>query len=166
MTFQIPMSSPDLTDAERQAVQSVLNTPNLSMGHWILDFEKSFCDLTGAKQAVGVSSGTAGLHLCVRAAGIGEGDLVITTPFSFVASANVMLYENAIPVFVDVNPRTGNIDPELASQAARDLIRGREEGREMVAAQRVWDEAYTESDSASGCLRSARGPRSDSQDCG
>ncbi len=118
------MSSPDLTDAERQAVQSVLNTPNLSMGHWILDFEKSFCDLTGAKHALGVSSGTSGLHLCVRAAGIGEGDLVITTPFSFVASANVMLYENAIPVFVDVNPKTGNIDPQLASQAARDLIEG------------------------------------------
>ena len=118
------MSSPDLTDAERQAVQSVLNTPNLSMGHWILDFEKSFCDLTGAKQAIGVSSGTSGLHLCVRAAGIGEGDLVITTPFSFVASANVMLYENAIPVFVDVNPKTGNIDAQLASQAARDLIEG------------------------------------------
>ena len=107
------MSSPDLTDAERQAVQSVLNTPILSMGHWITDFEKSFCDLTGAKHAVGVSSGTAGLHLCVRAAGIGEGDLVITTPFSFVASANVMLYENAIPIFVDVNPKTGNVDPQL-----------------------------------------------------
>ena len=124
MTFQIPMSSPDLSDAERQAVQSVLNTSNLSMGHWILDFEKSFCDLTGAKQAVGVSSGTSGLHLCVRAAGIGEGDLVLTTPFSFVASSNVMLYENAIPVFVDVNPKTGNIDPQLVSQAARDLIEG------------------------------------------
>jgi len=118
------MSSPDLTDAERQAVQSVLNTPNLSMGHWILDFEKSFCDLTAAKHALGVSSGTAGLHLCVRAAGISEGDLVLTTPFSFVASANVMLYENAIPVFVDVNPKTGNIDPQLVSQAARDLIEG------------------------------------------
>ena len=58
MALQIPMSSPDLTDAERQAVQKVLNTPNLSMGHWILDFEKSFCDLTGAKHAIGVSSGT------------------------------------------------------------------------------------------------------------
>ncbi len=124
MTVQIPMSSPDLTDAERQAVQNVLNTPNLSMGHWILDFEKSFCDLTGAKRAVGVSSGTSGLHLCVRAAGIGEGDLVITTPFSFVASSNVMLYESAIPVFVDVNPKTGNIDPQLASQAAHDLVEG------------------------------------------
>lgn len=118
------MSSPDLTDAERQAVQDVLNTPYLSMGHWILDFEKSFRDLTGARNAVGVSSGTSGLHLCVRAAGIGPDDLVVTTPFSFVASANVMLYENAVPVFVDVNPKTGNIDPQLAVQAVRDLIDG------------------------------------------
>jgi perosamine synthetase len=124
MTLQIPMSSPDLTDAERQAVQQVLNTPNLSMGHWITDFETSFCDLTKARHAVGVSSGTSGLHLCVRAAGIGEGDLVITTPFSFVASSNVMLYENAIPIFVDVNPKTGNIDPQLAANAVRDLVEG------------------------------------------
>ncbi|HUI88498.1 MAG TPA: DegT/DnrJ/EryC1/StrS family aminotransferase [Anaerolineales bacterium] len=124
--MNIPMSSPDLTDAERQAVQNVLSTPILSMGHWISDFEKSFCDLTSARHAVGVSSGTAGLHLCVRAAGISDGDLVITTPFSFVASANVMLYEHAIPVFVDVNPRTGNIDPQLAAQAAGDLVEGGE----------------------------------------
>lgn len=122
--MQIPMSSPDLTAAERQAVQDVLNTPTLSMGHWILDFEKSFRDLTGAKHAVGVSSGTTGLHLCVRAAGIRAGDLVITTPFSFVASANVMLYENAMPVFMDVNPKTGNIDPQLVERAVRDLVEG------------------------------------------
>jgi dTDP-4-amino-4,6-dideoxygalactose transaminase len=116
------MSSPDLTDVERQAVQNVLKTPILSMGHWILDFEKSFRDLTGSKHAVGVSSGTAGLHLCIRAAGIGAEDLVVTSPFSFVASANVMLYENAVPVFVDVNPKTGNINPELTAQAVGDLI--------------------------------------------
>ncbi len=122
--MQIPMSSPDLTDAERQAVLDVINTTMLSMGKWILDFEKSFCNLTGAKNAVAVSSGTTGLHLCVRAAGIGAGDLVITTPFSFVASTNVMLYENAIPVFVDVNPKTGNIEPRLVEQAARDLAEG------------------------------------------
>ncbi|MGZ6286404.1 MAG: DegT/DnrJ/EryC1/StrS family aminotransferase [Ktedonobacterales bacterium] len=124
MTNTIPMSSPDLTEKERQAVQNVLNTPILSMGHWIVDFEKSFRDLTGMGHAVCVSSGTAGLHLCVRAAQIGQGDLVITTPFSFVASANVLLYENAVPVFVDVDPRTGNMDPELAAQATRDLCEG------------------------------------------
>src|SRR5512143_349476 len=121
MTNKIPMSSPDLTDRERQAVQDVLNTPNLSMGHWIVDFEQAFREVTGLKHAIAVSSGTAGLHLCVRAAQIGSEDLVITTPFSFVASTNVLLYENAVPVFVDVNPRTGNIDPELAAEALRDL---------------------------------------------
>ncbi|MGB7875473.1 MAG: DegT/DnrJ/EryC1/StrS family aminotransferase [Anaerolineales bacterium] len=115
------MSSPDLTDADRQAVIDVINTPNLSMGGRILDFEQAFCEQTGLKHAIGVNSGTAGLHLCVRAAGIGPGDLVITTPFSFVASSNVLLFENAVPVFVDIDPRTGNIDPELVADAARNI---------------------------------------------
>jgi perosamine synthetase len=119
--MKIPMSSPDLSDADRQAVIDVIKTPNLSMGQRILDFEQAFCDQTGWKHAIGVNSGTAGLHLCVRAAGIGPGDLVITTPFSFVASSNVLLFENAVPVFVDVDPRTGNIDPELAADAARNI---------------------------------------------
>jgi dTDP-4-amino-4,6-dideoxygalactose transaminase len=112
------MSSPDLTDADRQAVMDVLNTPFLSMGQHTPAFEQSFCELTGRKHAVAVNSGTAGLHLCVRAAGIGPGDLVITTPFSFVASSNVLLFENAVPVFVDVDPRSGNIDAEMAADAA------------------------------------------------
>lgn len=118
---RIPMSSPDLTEAERQAVLEVLNTPHLSMGQRIVDFERAICALTGSRHAIGVSSGTTGLHLCVRAAGIGAGDLVITTPFSFVASANVLLYEGAVPVFVDVDARTGNINPELVADAARDI---------------------------------------------
>ncbi len=115
------MSSPDLNDADRQAVINVINTPILSMGKYTIDFEKSFCDLTGAKHAIAVNSGTAGLHLCVRAAGIGAGDLVITTPFSFVASSNALLFENAIPIFVDIDPKTGNINPELVSDAARNI---------------------------------------------
>ncbi len=119
--MKIPMSSPDLIDADRQAVIDVINTPNLSMGQRILDFEQSFCDQTGRKHAIGVNSGTAGLHLCVRAAGIGPGDLVITTPFSFVASSNVLLFENAVPVFVDIDPRTGNINPELVADAVRNI---------------------------------------------
>ncbi len=114
---KIPMSSPDLTDAERQAVADVMNTPMLSMGQYVKDFEQAFCERTGAKHAIAVNSGTAGLHLCVRAAGIGKGDLVITTPFSFVASSNVMLFENAIPIFVDVDPKTGNIDTALVKDA-------------------------------------------------
>ena len=115
------MSSPDLSEAERVAVAAVLRTPSLSMGGEILGFEAAFRDYTGLKHAIGVNSGTAGLHLCVRAAGIGEGDLVITTPFSFVASANVLLFERAVPIFVDVDPQTGNIDTELVSQAVTDL---------------------------------------------
>ena len=116
--LNVPMSSPDLTDADRQAVAEVLNTPILSMGRHTPAFEQCFRELTGAKHAIAVSSGTAGLHLCVRAAGIGPGDLVITTPFSFVSSSNVLLFENAIPVFVDVDPLTGNIDPEAVADAA------------------------------------------------
>ena len=119
--YRVPMSSPDLTDAERSAVAAVLRTPSLSMGEEILGFEAAFRDYTGLKHAIGVNSGTAGLHLCVRAARIGEGDLVITTPFSFVASANVLLFEHAVPIFVDVDPQTGNIDTELVNQAVADL---------------------------------------------
>jgi dTDP-4-amino-4,6-dideoxygalactose transaminase len=91
------------------------------MGARIKEFEQTFRDLTGAKHAIGVNSGTAGLHLCVRAAGIGPGDLVITTPFSFVASTNVLLYENAIPVFVDVDPQTGNIDAAKVADAVENI---------------------------------------------
>ncbi len=120
----ISMSSPDLTDEERHAVASVLETTSLSMGSQITAFEESLKAYTGCQHAIGVSSGTAGLHLCVRACGIQSGDLVITTPFSFVASANVLLYEGAIPVFVDVEPRTGNIDPHLVFAAAQDIMQG------------------------------------------
>jgi len=118
------MSSPDITIAEREAVNAVLNTPNLSMGNEIQEFEKSFRKLTGSQYAIGVNSGTAGLHLCIHAADIREGDLVITTPFSFVASANVILYEKAIPVFVDVEPATGNLDVHLVESAIKDLLSG------------------------------------------
>ncbi|MFH1184194.1 MAG: DegT/DnrJ/EryC1/StrS family aminotransferase [Chloroflexota bacterium] len=124
MSMHIQMSSPDLTAAERGAVLDVLQTPILSMGHWVANFEKAFIEYTGRAHAIAVSSGTAGLHLCVRAAGLGQGDLVITTPFSFVASANALLYEGAVPVFVDVDAATGNIDPKLVKQAALDLIAG------------------------------------------
>jgi perosamine synthetase len=124
ISSKLKMSSPDLTDSERQAVLAVLNTPELSMGPQIRAFEKAFTDLTGLKHAIGVNSGTAGLHLCVRAAGITENDMVLTTPFSFVASTNVLLFENSIPVFVDVDARTGNMDPELFAAAARDLASG------------------------------------------
>ena len=121
---RVPMSSPDLSQAEMDAVLSVLGTPDLSMGPWIDRFEAAFRQFSGCRHAIGVNSGTAGLHLLVRAAGIGPGDLAITTPFSFVASTNVFLFEQAVPVFVDVDPQTGNIDPLLVEQAAADLKTG------------------------------------------
>jgi dTDP-4-amino-4,6-dideoxygalactose transaminase len=122
--MQIPMSSPDITDAERAAVADVLKTPNLSMGSRIQKFEAAFREYLNTKHAIGVSSGTAGLHLCVRVAGIERGDLVITTPFSFVASSNVILFEGAIPVFVDIDPVSGNINPQLIAEAVNDLFEG------------------------------------------
>jgi dTDP-4-amino-4,6-dideoxygalactose transaminase len=118
------MSSPDISEAERKAVAAVLRTPHLSMGSEINAFEAAFRNYSGCKFALGVNSGTSGLHLCVRAAGIQDGDLVITTPFSFVASANVLLFERAVPIFVDVDPRTGNIDPGRVREAAADLAAG------------------------------------------
>lgn len=122
----IPMSSPDITAAEIEAVRQVLQTPYLSIGPRIAEFEERFAAYIGARHAVGISSGTAGLHLCVIVAGVNEGDLVITTPFSFVASANVILYERAIPIFVDIDPHTLNIDPALVAEAAIDLTKGGE----------------------------------------
>ncbi len=116
------MSSPDLTDKERRAVLEVLETPHLSLGPRQEAFEAAVAERVGARHAIAVSSGTAGLHLAVRAAGIADGDLAITTPFSFVASANVLLYERAVPVFVDVEPDTGNLDPALAGEAIHDLL--------------------------------------------
>jgi perosamine synthetase len=113
----IPMSSPDITDVEREAVAGVLATPDLSMGPCLEAFERAIAGYVGASHAIGVSSGTAALHLALIAAGVGEGDLVLTTPFSFIATANAILYAGARPVFVDVDRDTGNMDPLLAGYA-------------------------------------------------
>jgi len=118
---QVPMSSPDLTDAEIAAVHRVLQTPYLSIGPQIQTFERELASYIGTNHGIGVNSGTSGLHLCVIAADIQQRDMVITTPFSFIASANCILYERAIPIFVDVDPATGNIDPALVAQAAQAL---------------------------------------------
>ena len=119
--LDIPMSSPDLTQVEIDAVNAVLHTPILSIGPQIEAFERACATYVGARHAIGVNSGTSGLHLAVIAAGVQENDLVITTPFSFIASANVILYERAIPIFVDVDPRTGNINPALVAECVHDL---------------------------------------------
>jgi perosamine synthetase len=110
---QIGMSAPDIGPREIERVVQVLQSGILSIGPVVEQFERQVAAYAGASRGVAVSSGTAGLHMCVIAAGVGQGDEVITTPFSFVASANCILYERAVPVFVDVDPRTGNIDPAL-----------------------------------------------------
>ncbi len=124
MALRIPMSSPDISDAEIQAVVETLRTPTLSIGPRLDAFERAVATVAGVTWGVGVNSGTSGLHLCVIAAGVQPDDLVITTPFSFIASANCILYERGVPVFVDVDPVTGNIDPRLAASAAADLAHG------------------------------------------
>ncbi|MDK2980456.1 MAG: perosamine synthetase [Chloroflexota bacterium] len=124
--YLVPMSSPEIDEADRQAVQEVLQTTFLSIGPRVVAFEEAIAAYSGAQHAIAVSSGTSGLHLCIRAAGIQPGDLVLTTPFSFVSSTNVILYEGAIPVFVDAEPRSGNIDVEKLAQAAADLTSGDE----------------------------------------
>jgi perosamine synthetase len=114
---QIPLSSPDISDEDIQSVVNVLRTPRLSLGPKLPEFEQHFADFCGTKHAVAVSSGTAALHLCVRALGIGEGDEVITTPFSFIASANCALFEKATVKFVDILPDTLCIDPSKIEEA-------------------------------------------------
>lgn len=122
--MKVPMSSPDLTTAELAAVQQVLQSRYLSIGPHLKSYEASVAAYAGAAHGVGVNSGTSGRHLCIIAAGVGMGDLVLTTPFSFIASANCILYQRGVPIFVDVEPATGNIDPTLAAEAAQDLAQG------------------------------------------
>ncbi|MDN5271048.1 DegT/DnrJ/EryC1/StrS family aminotransferase [Chloroflexus sp. MS-CIW-1] len=133
--MSIPMSSPDITEAEIQAVQQVLRTNYLSIGPQINAFEQAMARYVGLPNAIGVNSGTSGLHLCCIATTARDGDLVITTPFSFIASANSILYERAVPVFVDVDPITGNINPQLVAEAVTDLMRGGVSARRWLPRQ-------------------------------
>lgn len=115
--MKIPLSSPDITEKEKRAVLAVLDSPRLSLGPKVVEFEKKFIEYIGTKYAIAVNSGTSGLHLLVRALDIKEGDEVITTPFSFIASANCVLFERAKPVFVDIDPKTLNIDADKIEKA-------------------------------------------------
>ena len=119
--MQIPLSSPDITEIEKKYVLDVLNTSNLSLGPKLPEFEARVADYVGTRYAVAVNSGTSGLHCCIKALGIGDDDLVITTPFSFVASANCILFERAKPVFVDIDPLTCNIDTTKIEKTIRNL---------------------------------------------
>ncbi len=122
--MQINMAAPDITEAEIAAVNAVLRTSTLSIGPQIEQFETQFAQYVGASHAIGVNSGTSGLHMAVIAAGAEPGDFVITTPFSFIASSNAIMYERAVPIFVDVDPATGNINPDLVAEAAEALAHG------------------------------------------
>jgi perosamine synthetase len=113
----IELSGPDITQAEIDAVTQVLRSGRLSLGPAVPRFEESVAKYVGVRHAVAVSSGTCGLHLLVRAMEIGPGDEVITTPFSFVASSNAVLFERAKPVFVDIDHETWNIDPNAVAAA-------------------------------------------------
>jgi perosamine synthetase len=119
----IPLAQPWLGAAEEQAVLEVLRSGRLSLGPRVGEFEERFAARIGAKHASAVSSGTAGLHLALRAVDVSEGDEVITSPFSFVASANAILYERALPVFADIDPRTLTLDPDAALAAVTERTR-------------------------------------------
>lgn len=120
----IPMSSPDIGRDEAEAVARVLASGQVSTGPTLQRFEAEFAAYVGKRFAVAVNAGTSGLHLCMMAAGVSPGDYVITSPSSFIASANCILYQGAVPIFVDVDLESGNIDPFLAAQAANDLAQG------------------------------------------
>jgi perosamine synthetase len=117
MLDEIPLSQPDITDAEIDAVVETMRSGRLALGPRTAAFEAAVAERAGRRYAVAVSSGTAGLHLSLLALGIGPGDEVITTPLSFIASANCILYVGATPVFVDVDPHSMNMDPKLVADA-------------------------------------------------
>ncbi|MFZ0041268.1 MAG: DegT/DnrJ/EryC1/StrS aminotransferase family protein [Solirubrobacteraceae bacterium] len=120
MSEPIPLARPVIGGEEEARVLEVLRSGQLSLGSRLPEFERIFAQQVGAAHASAVSSGTAGLHLALRAVGVTDGDEVVTTPFSFVASANVAVFERARPVFADIDPVTLNLDPAAAAAAVTD----------------------------------------------
>jgi len=121
---RIPLGGPDLGPREEELVLAALRSGRLALGPRLGQFEGALADRLGVEHISAVSSGTTGLHLAIRAAGVERGDEVVTTPFSFVASANCLLYEDARPVFCDIDRRTLNIDPEAAAAAVGERTAG------------------------------------------
>jgi perosamine synthetase len=113
----VPLAKPVLGAEEEHAVVEVLRSGRLSLGPKLGEFEQLFAETVGARHASAVSSGTAGLHLALRAVGVEDGDEVVTSPFSFVASANAVVFERAKPVFADIDPLTLDLDPQAAAAA-------------------------------------------------
>src|SRR5438128_9137688 len=120
---EIPLSRPWLDEREEELVLEVLRSGRLSLGPWIDRFEEQIAERVGAPFAAAVSSGTGGLHLLCKIAGLGPGDEVITSPLSFVASANCFILEGADPVFADVDPITLNLDPSAVEAAITERTR-------------------------------------------
>ena len=115
--MRIPLSAPDITEAEVRAVADVLRTQTLSLGPKVQEFERALSNYVGTSHAIAVHSGTSALHLCIRSLGISEGDEVIVPSFAFIAVANAVRYESANPVFVDIDSKTLNLDPEQIEAA-------------------------------------------------
>src|ERR1700761_5202904 len=109
--MNIPLSEPDIAESDIDEVVAILRGPRLSLGPKVEEFEDLVSQYVGQEFGIAVSSGTAGLHLCIRALGIGAGDEVIVPSFTFVAAANAIRYEGAVPVFADIESRYLNIDP-------------------------------------------------------
>ena len=120
----IPLARPHVGAREEELVLEVLRSRRLALGPTLPAFESALAAHLGVSHVSAVASGTAALHLCIRAAGVSAGDEVVTTPFSFVASANCLLYEGARPVFCDIDPRTLNIDPQAAAAAVSERTTG------------------------------------------
>ena len=114
--MKVPLSSPDIIEKDIEAVVGVMKTRFLSIGSKVVEFEKKMGSFTGTKYAVAVNSGTSALHLIIRGMGIGEGDVVITTPFSFIASSNCILFERGKPLFVDIEEETLNLDADKVEE--------------------------------------------------
>jgi perosamine synthetase len=117
MTMRVPLSSPDITEVEIEGVTAVLRTNSLSLGPKLEEFEQAFASFHAMPHAIAVSSGTAALHLAIRALNLGPGDEVIVPSFTFIAVANAVVYERATPIFVDIDPISLNIDPDCVEAA-------------------------------------------------
>ena len=127
-TTALPFALPDLGEAELSEIKEVLESGWITTGPKVHRFEREFADYVGAKWAVAVNSCTAAMHLSLEAVGVRPGDFVVTTPYTFAATAEVIRYFDAVPVFVDVEPDTLNMDPRCLIETIADLKRCLDEG--------------------------------------